>query len=57
MGSRGRLVRHRSIVLRGADGTARRCSVAAAAGEVRAGGEHEEDGHEAEQQEFHWDGS
>ena len=33
------------------------CSVAAAAGEVRAGGEDEQDGDDAEQQEFHWPGS
>jgi hypothetical protein len=43
------------MVLRGADATA--CSVAAAAGEVRTGGEDEQDRDEAEQQEFHWRGS
>jgi hypothetical protein len=42
------------MVLRGADGNPREASGSAAAGEVRAGGEDEEDRDEAEQQEFHW---
>jgi hypothetical protein len=43
------------MVLRGADGT--ECSAAAAAGEVRAGREGEQDRDDAEEQEFHWRGS